>query len=161
MLARFFVVALSSLLLLGCSPAGPKVNLVTGKVTLDGTPIAGATVTFSPVDGSGGRPAVGKTNEKGVYTVTDTESTAIGSGAAAGEYRIGVLWYKSSGPDTSQSTGSSEVVEDKAARVKSTGPEALLPAYYSNPMTSGLTTSVKAGKNEYNITLDSKFTGVK
>lgn len=161
MLARFFIVALSSLLLVGCGPAGPKVNPVTGKVTLDGTPISGATVNFSPVDATSGSPATGKTDENGVYTLTDTTSSAIGSGAATGEYRVSVLWYKASGPDTSQTTGSSEQKEDRAARTKSTGPDALLPAFYSNPLNSGLTTSVKTGKNEYNIELDSKFTGAK
>jgi hypothetical protein len=87
----------------GCNAGGPALNKVTGTVTLDGTPLAGATVTFQPVAGGTGKPATGVADASGVYTVTDMTSTNIGGGAAAGDYQVSVLWYKPS-KDSSQST---------------------------------------------------------
>ncbi|MEO8270908.1 MAG: hypothetical protein ABI557_14390 [Aureliella sp.] len=81
------------------------------------------------------------------------------AGAVAGAYKVGVLWYKASGPDLSQATGSSEMKEDKKEKTKVSGPDALLPTYYGNPETSLLTYTVASGPNEYNISLDSKFNG--
>lgn len=55
--------------LTGCGEAkGPKTATVSGKVTLDGTPLADGSINFLPVDGVG-VPAGGKITN-GAYTVT-------------------------------------------------------------------------------------------
>ena len=153
-MARTTLCLMLIMIVAGCD-SGPSVNEVTGKVSLDGKPIGGATVTFQPVEGGTGMPAAGTTDESGQYTLTDMRDTNVGKGAAAGEYRVGILWYKPSGKDTSKSTGS-EASDSKATHVTVTGPETQLPTHYLNASTSGLTASVKAGKNEFNFELDSK-----
>jgi hypothetical protein len=64
--------------------ARTKVEKVSGTVTFNGKPLAGATVLFSP-DDPNKTPAVGKTNDAGDFEL----STFIaGDGAALGKYRI-------------------------------------------------------------------------
>jgi hypothetical protein len=147
---------LALVVLVGCD-SGLPVNPVTGKVTLDGKAISGAIVTFQPVEGGTGKPATGTTDANGVYTLTDLRDKDIGRGAEAGDYKVGVMWYKSEGKDTSSATGSEDAADDnRAAHQKVTGPPALVPEHYLNPATSGLTATVKSGKNEFNFDLDSK-----
>ncbi len=159
MIFRITLCSLALALLVGCG-SGLNVQKVTGKVTLDGTPIPGATVSFSPTDAKG-HGATGKTDDNGVYTLTDTRSDAVaGSGTEVGSYEVAVLWYKSTGPDLSQMSGegvSAKLMDDKESRQKATGPTAKLPPAYQNPKTSGLTATVKSGSNTFDFALDSKF----
>ena len=48
--------------------SGPAVEYVQGVVTLDGAPLEGATVFFSP-KGSAGKGAAGKTQSDGSFTL--------------------------------------------------------------------------------------------
>ncbi len=58
---------LCSLLILGgCGPGGPEIASVEGTVTMDGKPLANATVVFSPM---GGRPAGARTDQDGHYVL--------------------------------------------------------------------------------------------
>ncbi|MGN6135261.1 MAG: carboxypeptidase-like regulatory domain-containing protein [Aureliella sp.] len=155
MATRYALALLALVALVGCD-SGPSVNPVTGKVTLDGKPIGGAVITFQPVEGGTGKPATGTTDENGVYTLTDMRDKETGRGAEAGDYKVGVMWYKPSGKDTSSSSGSEESADSKAAHQTVSGPSAMLPTHYMNAANSGLTASVKPGKNEFNFDLDSK-----
>ncbi len=148
--------------LVGCD-SGPKVSMVTGTIKLDSKPIPNATITLSPVAGGTGKSAVGVTNAEGVYVVTDSTSKNIGGGAVAGDYKVGILWYKPSANDTSRSSGSGDgsMNADKATATKATGPESLLPTAYQNPETSGLLLTVKTGSTTQDFDLDSKFKGGK
>ena len=77
---------LALLLALGCG--GRKFVPVSGKVTLNGQPLAGATVSFQPIaEGSveAAAGSVGKTDAQGEYTLT--ASTGQG-GAAVGKHRV-------------------------------------------------------------------------
>jgi len=49
-----------------CGPARPDLGTVTGTVTLNKQPLAGAGIVFQP---SGGRPSYGMTNDAGQYTL--------------------------------------------------------------------------------------------
>ena len=51
----------------GGSSDRPQLGLVSGKILIEGQPLADATVTFMP---DIGRPAVGKTDQNGVYQLT-------------------------------------------------------------------------------------------
>ena len=158
-----FRVALSVCLLalVGCN-TGPSVSPITGKVTLDGAPLPGATVTFSPVKGGTGSAAVGTVDANGEYKLTDMKSTNIGSGAVAGDYKVGIVWFKPEANDTSRSSGASSdgaMTTDKAAATTTSGPKLALPAPYQNPETSGLKATVKSGQNTFDFPLDSKFKG--
>jgi len=54
----------------GCGPGGPDIASVSGRVTMDGKPLAHATIVFSPENG---RPAGARTDENGNYTLNFTE----------------------------------------------------------------------------------------
>lgn len=73
----------------GCGPG--KFAPVSGTVTMNGKPLAGATVIFSPVAKAGsidaGPGSSGKTNEKGEYTLTSDTGRR---GALVGKHRVSV-----------------------------------------------------------------------
>jgi hypothetical protein len=87
MMSRWWLGAVL-LTLVGCSDA-PKVAPVSGKVLLNGKPLANATVTFSPIAKPGevnaGDGSVGQTNDKGEYTLTNSRGLP---GAQVGSHRI-------------------------------------------------------------------------
>jgi hypothetical protein len=58
------------LVCVGCSSGGPEIAHVSGRVTMDGKPLAHATVVFIPEDG---RPAGARTDADGRYTLNFTE----------------------------------------------------------------------------------------
>lgn len=55
-------------LLSGCGGSGVEVAPVTGRVTLDGAPLAGARVRFQP-EASGGSPSYGAADSDGNYVL--------------------------------------------------------------------------------------------
>jgi hypothetical protein len=107
--------------------------VVEGEITLDNTPLAGATIVFHPVDKTkfkwDERPQA-ISDEKGrfkLFTYTSND------GAPAGEYKVGVAVIQ---------TG--EDGEDQVKRVKGLQK---VPSKYGNPETSGLKVTVKAEPN--------------
>ncbi|HEX5272747.1 MAG TPA: hypothetical protein VFW33_19755 [Gemmataceae bacterium] len=82
------VLGLALGLALGCG-SGQKFAPVSGKVTLDGQPLAGATVSLQPIAPEGsaeaGPGSAGKTNEKGEYTLTGDKGQ---KGALVGKHRV-------------------------------------------------------------------------
>lgn len=130
---------------------------VTGKVTQGGAPVAGATVSFSPVT-SGIPAALGRTNEQGVYTLG---TYGTNDGAVAGDYKVMVS--KSAGGSTSGPAGG----HDPTGQNIPTGPPAghnsrsnsgngsgsLLPEKYASAASTPLSFVVEKKDNEYNIEL--------
>ena len=55
----------------GCGSSGPELGYVTGTVTLDGKPVNGATLIFSPQDGKG-TTSSGQTDAEGHYKLMFT-----------------------------------------------------------------------------------------
>ncbi len=83
------LLGLTLVLTLGCS-SGPRVVPVSGKVTLDGKPLADATVSFLWVPGPGEPDdtafnSAGKTNASGEYTLSNYKGQ---SGAVVGKYKV-------------------------------------------------------------------------
>jgi hypothetical protein len=79
-------VGLALVLALGCG--GKKFVPVSGKVTLNGQPLVGATVGFQPIATGGVEAApgsTGKTDDKGEYTLTASTGQ---SGAWVGKHRV-------------------------------------------------------------------------
>jgi hypothetical protein len=68
----------------GLEPKPLKLGTVEGTVTLNGEPLAGAKVTFTPDEG---RPATGVTNQEGRYRLTTKKAN---DGAAVGRHRISI-----------------------------------------------------------------------
>jgi hypothetical protein len=75
--------------LVGCGDGGAKVIPVSGRVTLNGKPLANANVLFSPIGKPGevnaGDGSTGKTNADGEYTLTTSHGLA---GAQVGTHRV-------------------------------------------------------------------------
>jgi hypothetical protein len=119
----------------GCGgPAGPKLGDVSGKVTLDGQPVADALVVFEPQEG---RPARGMTDAEGNYQLEYTQNA---KGAAIGGYTVRIT----TGRPASYAEG--QKVSDE---VKETIPE----KYNAK---SELKAEVSPGKNQINFDLQSK-----
>jgi hypothetical protein len=83
------LLALLAMPALGCAP--PDFAPVSGKVTLNGKPLAGATVSFQPIAEPGsieaGEGSTGKTNEKGEFTL---RSSTGKSGARVAKHRVSI-----------------------------------------------------------------------
>ena len=117
---------------LGCG-GGPELGEVTGRVTLDGQPVPGATVTFQPTDGR--QPSTGETNENGEYTLVFTEKQA---GALVGEHTVAIETFQ-------LGTDAAGEVDDVPERI---------PARYN--ISTELQETVNAGLQEINFELTSR-----
>lgn len=78
------LLGLMVVLCVGCGGPADGMSTVSGTVTLDGQPLADAVVEYSPLE-PGMRPAYGKTDSSGHYTVMTTRSQ---EGAMPGEYEV-------------------------------------------------------------------------
>lgn len=144
--------------LVGCGgPAGRKpVHAVSGKVTLSGGPVAGATVIFSPVDKQ--PVATATTDDEGNYKLT---TYTTGDGAVEGNYTVLVL--RTAAP-TSGATG--PVPHDPKGAVPAAGAamhaaakkapkeQPQLPAKYSQLGQSDLKAKVEAKANVFDLALN-------
>ena len=151
-----FVVAVA-LALAGCGggPKRPKTYPATGTVTLDGQPLADATVSFVPAVGP---PSDGKTDASGKFVIM----TSGQPGAPVGANKVTVS--KFTGSATMPMAGGTpddmkkmyEKMYDKSK--KTTGDKGELPAKYGRPDTSGLSAEVTAdgAKNVFTFELSSK-----
>ncbi|MGN6544923.1 MAG: hypothetical protein ACTHK7_07725 [Aureliella sp.] len=127
-------------------------NKVTGKVTMGGAPVPGATVTFSPIT-QGNPPALGVTDTQGVYTLTTYDS---GDGAVAGEYKIMVSKSApSAAPAEPQHDPTGQSVpaspQHSGPRGAAAGPSSLLPEKYSRADTTPISKTVKEGDNTIDV----------
>jgi hypothetical protein len=127
---------------LGCSPSGPAVVPVTGTVTLDGAPVAKASVMFKPV--AGGNPADGETDANGKFSLT-TQLEKPRAGAIAGEYLVTVNGVRAVG---TQAAADGTSVDAKAPQL-----EYFVPMKYAKPETSNLRQTVTKGMGPVDLKL--------
>src|SRR5262245_3726367 len=87
MRAHWIFVAAALVLAPGCSAS--KFAPVSGKVTMNGKPLANATVAFNPIPAEGsiesGPTSVGTTNQSGEFTL---RATLKQTGAMVGKHRV-------------------------------------------------------------------------
>jgi len=148
-LARIGILGAISVGLVGCGGGGPKLGKVKGKVTYNGQPVAGATVTFKPSQGPLG---IGTTDASGEFTLT----TAGEPGAVLGDHKVFITKHAAREGTTTDMTP-----EDLAKMAREGGgaalalPESEIPTKYANPATSGLTATVTAdaSKNVFDFAL--------
>jgi len=114
----------------GCGHNGPEIGEVFGKVTLDGTPVKGATVYFYP-DG-GGRSSISKTNDDGFYELYYKGNE---KGAKVGTHAVTL-------------TTATEDTRDEKGKVIKGLPEKF-PKEYSSE--GSVKREVKPGRNEINF----------
>lgn len=97
-------VLLTALSFLGGCGGGDSFELatVTGKVTMDGKPLAGVTVTFQPITVATKNPGAGsfgKTDEQGQFTL---ELITTGeAGAVVGKHRVSITTPEPEGDEES------------------------------------------------------------
>ena len=121
----------------GCGSGHPETVKVTGTVTLDGTPVEGATVAFFLPDA--GQPARGVTDASGNFTLTTFEA---GDGAMPGQHKVAVSKIDESSQAPS---GDPEIDTPSSNEDLSQTAKHELPVLYSSPSTSGLTVEVTKG----------------
>ena len=132
-----FLSVLSILAIVGCS-SGITLLPVSGQVTLDDKPVAGAAVLFQPV--AGGPAASGVTDADGNYTL----ETANRKGAVPGEHKVTVTKKIVKG-----------VREDETVDASGVQIQWLVPEKFSDPDKSGLKRTVARG-GDYVLQLRSK-----
>jgi len=118
---------------------------VSGLVTLDDKPLAGASVLFMPVEG--GVPGRAATKEDGSFSLSTFEEQ---DGALVGRHRVAVSKFETTGfaagPD-----GLSGMLDGRQIRTTWVTPER-----YGSPTTSGLEASVeRRGRNAFEFRLRS------
>ena len=88
-LSGHFLVAFAISTFVGCFDQGDRPDLgeVTGVVTLDGEPLADASIAFTK---EGFRPSVGHTNSEGKYELIYIRDT---KGAAVGTHRVRIRQF--------------------------------------------------------------------
>ena len=129
-----------------CGSKAIKTEGVSGVVTLDGEPLAGASVKFVPLDGTGSE-SVGTTNEKGEYKL-QTLLGAADAGTTPGKYGVCFECYEE------VETGNMIVNADDQ-EVPEMEEVNILPKRYAHPDTSELEAEVVKGDNVFNFDLTS------
>ena len=146
---------------LGCN-RGPAVQYVEGLVTLDGTPVEGAIVAFTP--SGGGLAAAGTTDASGVYRLNALTGPA-GAGTLVGEYVVAVRKWKTEdiGPAPDENDHRAYAAwQQRMAKADSREPTYVTPKAYGDAATSGLKVTVKKGRNtgaDFRFDLRSDFKG--
>lgn len=130
-------------LLLGCGGPGGDMGTVTGTVTLDGAPLPGVMVTFTPADGQ--RESFGVTNTSGVYNLRYTTQIM---GAKKGEHQVRVSPV---GVEPTSPVSKKEVVVPKGDTSDSDGNKVSVPTHYYGE--DFLTREVQAGSNTIDLEL--------
>ena len=134
---------------------------VEGVVTIDGTPVEGATVAFRPVNEGQGMSASGFTDANGVYKLTAVGGTeagepAVDAGTLPGEYYVMVM--KAEAEVGISEEEAEESGQKYSAPVGGKNPKMtyLVPKIYQNPRKSGLKATVKEGDNTIPLELKSR-----
>jgi len=149
-LATLFVIAL----VIGCdggaSAGRVAVHKVTGKVTLSGAPLAGATVAF--VSSEKKPAAIGRTNDQGEYTLT---TYVAGDGAAAGKFAVVITKSADAAatpvdPAKAHGVGYVSGAHDAAAAAAANKSSNLVPDVYGSATKTPLSATVTAsGPNQF------------
>ena len=131
----------------------PQTSEVQGKVTLDGAPVEGATVSFSSV-GEKSIGAVGMTDSAGEFSLRTYEP---GDGAVPGKHKVTVIKAKSEGGDPSYYDVNSPNYGKEVPPEAEPKTVYIVPEKYGNFETSGLEVEVTAdGPNEITLELKSE-----
>jgi hypothetical protein len=147
------VVAALFLVVVGCGTGRPPLVATTGTVTLDGKPVASATVTLMPR--AGGRPATGTTDQAGRFTLS---TFAPGDGAVVGGYDAVVTKLELKKPVAGGGVAADDgLAPDTMGAIPAEEDyRSLLPKRYADPRTSGLAVEVTAGGPPLELALTSK-----
>jgi len=133
---------------MGCGKPYLKTEPVQGMVTLDGAPLSGASLMFTPKGGVG-TASYGLTDAEGKYKLQTLQGLPD-AGTTPGEY---VVTITKSVADPAKKTFT---VDADGNRIESEVHVQILPAVYAEYNKSILSATVVSGKNEFNFDLKSK-----
>jgi hypothetical protein len=160
--ARLSLLAVSMAVVCGCS-RGPAFQYVEGVVMLDGKPVEGAIVSFTP---SGpGVAAAGTTDANGAYRLNPLTGRQAGVGTLAGDYVVAVRRWKYPDPGPRPDPSDKKAYDAWEVRSLTMGRQEPIydtPKAYGEAATSGLKVTVKKGRNNgdaFRFNLKSDFTG--
>lgn len=131
----------------GCGNGKLATIKVTGKVTFDGVPLAGAMVNFSPKS-SEGHPAYGTTDGEGNYTLQTFLGNAD-AGTTPGEYIVTIT--KTEGGEVS--TGMPEGKSTSDSSAPPPPPKSVIPERYGSSAQSGLSATVSKENRVFDFDL--------
>ena len=137
------------LLFTGCGPRGKglRVEFVEGVVTLNGQPVAGASIMFSPATPGGPTEAAGgSSNASGVYRLSSMNGDPE-RGAVAGDYIVTVSKIEVTDPDAGKSY--EEQTQSTAVLIT----RHLLPEIYLDNARTPLRATVSRGRNTIDLEL--------
>jgi len=152
-LAALLITALTLATVSGCGGSDhPETSPVSGVVSLDGVPLAGASVTF--IRAGAAVFSTGLTNHQGEYALTTFKPD---DGAIVGNNIVTVTMPAIPQQKQQQAPDSPMNAEyfDLLRESQSEAPKAKLPAFYADPQTSGLLIHVTPGENVHDIELKS------
>jgi hypothetical protein len=128
---------------------------VTGTVTFQGKPLAGAAITFVPAGFEGGDAASAITDSEGKYALTTWEA---GDGARPGEYRVKVSKQEEQAVDPSKRVQNLSIEEEQKIYVENKKPpppaRSLIPSKYQDDQTSGLIHKVEEKPTTFDIKIE-------
>src|SRR5262249_32301451 len=128
----------SSVLVSGC---GGKTNLVSGKVTLNGSPLKGGLVTFL---GAGKAQAVANINNDGDYQMDNPP---------VGTVKVTIMQLPTNLPMRGTAPPRSAIARAPVPDLKPPSAGEPVPRKYQNP-DNGLTYTVTRGRHTFDIHLD-------
>lgn len=143
---RLTAASVSQLCLLACcfavagcgDSSAPRLAQVTGTVTYQGKPLAGAYVSFAPEE-PGQRAASGSTDASGKYRLTTFTNF---DGAVLGKHRVMIRGEE---PPDDPNKAADDITLKRG--------KLLTPRKYTDPATSGLTAEVADKSNVFDFTL--------
>ena len=138
-------------LIAGCGDGKLATLKVTGTITLDGKPLPGANVNFSPKSVGEGDAAYAVTNVDGHYTL-QTALGKVDAGTTPGEYFVTVTKMEESAPPVAASDSDTGMSSGTPPP-----PKSLIPERYGRVGTSDLTANIEKGQpNVFNFDLKSQ-----
>jgi hypothetical protein len=135
--------------ILGCGGDGLRRVPVKGQVTAKGTPVANATVSFMPAEGTKGEGGIGTTDSAGIFTLIGSRRGDVG--VVPGKYSVRISRFIN--PDGTLLPSDAKWVDYPRA-IES------VPAPYSSPNSTIIVTVPEAG-GEVNVPLPVKLIGSK
>ena len=142
----FALLLCALIVVIGCGRKVTKTEGVTGKVTLNGEPLAGATVFFVALDkNSGALDSFARTGEDGTYKL-QTLTGAANAGTTPGKYAVKF------DAQEQYDTGKTQMVNGEEVPVMDS--RSLLPKKYNDEKTAGFEVEVVKGANEFNFDLE-------
>jgi hypothetical protein len=141
---------------LGCAGGSDAPVKVVGVILLDGQPVPGATVQFSPVDGKG-QGAYGLTQDDGTFELSCQNGVP---GAPPGQYKVVVRAAAApqmeapTDPDQAMRMADQMMRGNAAKKGRAARPRSAVPTVYTNEKTTPLQQTVPPPGGK--VTLDLK-----